>query len=433
MSEFKRYSAYKDSGIEWLGKIPEHWELRRLKYLSDIKTGEKDTIHKEENGKYPFFIRSPKVQKINTYSYDEEAVLTAGDGDIGKIFHYINGKFEVHQRVYKFSNFNKIIGKYLYFYLHYHLAEEVIKLSSKTTVDSLRLPMLQNFPTLLPPISEQIQITNFLDKKTTQIDKAITLKEQLIERLKERRQILINDAVTKGLDKTVKMKNSGIEWIGEIPEHWEVKKVRYLFEFSKGLTITKENLRATGIPCVNYGEIHSKYGFEVDPERHELKCVDEVYLETSQKSLLNHGDFIFADTSEDIEGAGNFTYLNSRIPTFAGYHTIIARSKIGMIPRYIAYYFDSLGFRNQIRSRVKGVKVYSITNSILKDALVCLPEMEEQQRISNYLDKQTKKIDTAIELQQKQIEKLKEYRASLIDSVVTGKVKIMEDEYGSHH
>jgi type I restriction enzyme S subunit len=289
------------------------------------------------------------------------------------------------------------------------------------------------FKTALPPKEEQIQIADFLDKKTAQIDKAITLKEQLIERLKERRQILINDAVTKGLDKTVKMKNSGIEWIGEIPEHWEAKKVRYLFEFSKGLTITKENLRATGIPCVNYGEIHSKYGFEVDPERHELKCVDEVYLETSQKSLLNHGDFIFADTSEDIEGAGNFTYLNSRIPTFAGYHTIIARSKIGMIPRYIAYYFDSLGFRNQIRSRVKGVKVYSITNSILKDALVCLPEMEEQQRISNYLDKQTKKIDTAIELQQKQIEKLKEYRASLIDSVVTGKVKIMEDEYGSHH
>lgn len=103
-------------------------------------------------------------------------------------------------------------------------------------------------------------------------------------------------------------KSSGVEWIGEIPEGWTEKRFCFLFSFKKGLSITKENLQDEGVPCVNYGEIHSKYGFEVDPKRHELKCVSADYLKNGQNSLLNYGDFVFADTSEDIEGSGNFTY-----------------------------------------------------------------------------------------------------------------------------
>ena len=118
-------------------------------------------------------------------------------------------------------------------------------------------------------------------------------------------------------------KDSGVEWLGEIPEHWETSRLRNVFSFSKGLTITKENLQEKGIYCVNYGEIHSKFGFEVNPEIHELKCVSEEYLLSDSSSLLKKGDFVFADTSEDIEGSGNFTYLNSDLSTFAGYHTII--------------------------------------------------------------------------------------------------------------
>ncbi|MCB4759908.1 MAG: restriction endonuclease subunit S, partial [Sulfurovum sp.] len=163
-----------------------------------------------------------------------------------------------------------------------------------------------------------------------------------------------------------KYKESGVEWIGKIPKNWEVKKFRFSFNLTKGLTITKANLKDDGIPCVNYGEIHSKYGFEVIPEKDDLKCVDSSYLKTSKQSLLSRGDFVFADTSEDIEGSGNFTHLHSDTPTFAGYHTIISRLKIDANYRYMAYFLDSTTFRNQIRQQVKGVKVYSITNSILK-------------------------------------------------------------------
>ncbi|MBN2103718.1 restriction endonuclease subunit S [bacterium] len=216
-----------------------------------------------------------------------------------------------------------------------------------------------------------------------------------------------------------KYKDSGVEWLGEIPEHWSEKRFRFLFSFSRGLSITRENLMDIGIPCVNYGDIHSKYGFELNPEKHDLKCVSHEYLISSEKSLLYRGDFIFADTSEDIEGSGNFTCLNSYVKTFAGYHTIIARQKENYNYRYLAYLFDSLEFRSQIRSEVAGVKVFSITQLILKDSKVLLPDPKEQTNIASFLDRETARIDSLIEKKERQIELLKEKRAALISHAVT--------------
>ena len=276
-----------------------------------------------------------------------------------------------------------------------------------------------------PQIEEQQTIATFLDDKTAKIDQTIAIKQKEIELLKERRQILIQKAVTKGMDDTVKLKDSGVDWIGEIPEHWEVRKLRFEFNLSKGLTITKENLIEEGIPCVNYGEVHSKYGFEVNPSIHPLRFVPEDYLQTNPNSLLNKGDFIFADTSEDLVGSGNFTYLNSNETVFAGYHTVIARPKKNIESRFFAYEFDSPNFRNQVRTKMKGVKVFSITQSILKDLTLWIPPYKEQKEITNYLDIKTSKIDQVILLKQLEIEKLKEYKTVLIDQVVTGKVKII--------
>lgn len=217
-------------------------------------------------------------------------------------------------------------------------------------------------------------------------------------------------------------KDSGVEWLGEIPEKWKVYRFRNVFSFSKGLNITKENLKKAGIPCVNYGEVHSKYGFEVDPQRHELKCVDEAFLKVSPKSLLKYGDFIYADTSEDIEGSGNFTFLNSNEIVFAGYHTVIARPNEDIRHRYTAYLLDSISFRNQIRRKVKGVKVYSITNNILKDTVLWLPLPKERMQITNFLDSKTAIIDTAIAQKEKMINLLKERKQIMIQNAVTGKI-----------
>ena len=191
----------KPSGIEWLGDIPVHWKISRLKYLSEIKTGEKDTVNREDDGEYPFFVRSQSVERINSYSFDGEAVLTAGDGvGVAKVFHYINGKFDYHQRVYKISHFKKITGKYFYFYLKENLIREVIKHNAKSTVDSLRLPMFQNFPVVFGDIREQEEIVDFLEEQNNRIDNILIKIKKEIELLIEYRQALIFEAVTGKID-----------------------------------------------------------------------------------------------------------------------------------------------------------------------------------------------------------------------------------------
>ena len=191
----------KPSGVEWLGDVPEHWEVRRLRSLAAIGTGGRDTIDRKEDGPYPFFVRSQTVERIDTWSFDGEAVLTAGDGvGVGKVFHYANGKFDYHQRVYKFSEFRHLLGQFFFHYFRSTLRNEVFQGTAKSTVDSLRLPMLQNFPVALPPPSEQRAISEYLDKATIDIDAAIARAQRQIALLQEYRTRLVADVVTGRLD-----------------------------------------------------------------------------------------------------------------------------------------------------------------------------------------------------------------------------------------
>lgn len=188
----------KDSGVEWIGLIPEHWEVRRMKFLCHITTGSKNTEDKVENGLYPFFVRSQTPEKINSFSFDGEAILTAGDGaGVGKVFHYINGKFDFHQRVYKFSAFKSVMGKFLFHYIE-SLFFNVANLgTAKSTVDSLRLPLIQDFPVVFSTDkNEQASIIEFINLNNGKIEKSISLKEREIEKLKEYKSTLINSVVT---------------------------------------------------------------------------------------------------------------------------------------------------------------------------------------------------------------------------------------------
>ena len=187
----------KDSGVEWIGEIPEHWMTRRMRYLCKIKTGDKDTINRVDEGKYPFYVRSPKVERINSYTFDGEAVLMAGDGvGAGKVFHYVNGKFGCHQRVYIFHDIKNINGEYLYFYMKSLFKHTIEQLSAKSTVDSVRLNMIQDFIVAIPTNEEQASILSYLHKQIEKFDVAIANATKQISLLQERKQIIINDVVT---------------------------------------------------------------------------------------------------------------------------------------------------------------------------------------------------------------------------------------------
>lgn len=214
-------------------------------------------------------------------------------------------------------------------------------------------------------------------------------------------------------------RHSGVEWLGVVPEHWGVKQLRYLGRFRKGLTITKADLTDTGIPCLNYGEVHSLYPFEVNQDIHPLKCVPAEYLETDPSACVKYGDFVFADTSEDLDGVGNFTHVSGMEPLFAGYHTIIYSLNSEVSSRFLAYCLESFAFRTPLRMGVKGVKVFSVTQEILRGGIAWLPTTAEQTQIARFLDHETARIDALIEEQQRLTELLKEKRQAVISHAVT--------------
>ena len=215
------------------------------------------------------------------------------------------------------------------------------------------------------------------------------------------------------------MKDSGIEWIGEIPKEWEIRNIKYLFSFGKGLNITKENLKEQGVAVISYGQIHSKLNPFYKLSDDLIRFVDESYLKTGNLSLVNQGDFIFADTSEDVQGCGNFIYVDGQQTMFAGYHTIILRSLAPKDNKFFAFLFMSDCWRKQIRECVNGVKLFSISQKLIKKTSILIPPEDEKVRIVNYLEEHCATIDNVLEKIRASIEEYKKLKQAIITQAVT--------------
>lgn len=188
----------KETGVDWMPSIPESWSKRRLRFLVKITTGKKNTEDRVSDGEYPFYVRSQTIERINSYSFDGEGILTAGDGvGVGKVFHYVNGKFDFHQRVYLFHDINKEIeGEFLFNYLQANMMSELMRYNSKSTVDSIRLPVIKNFLVVFPERQEQKRILEQIKIETKTLDITISKAEREIELIKEYREAMIAEAVT---------------------------------------------------------------------------------------------------------------------------------------------------------------------------------------------------------------------------------------------
>lgn len=435
----KAYPKYKNSGVEWVGQIPIGWNVVPLyKVCSESKVSNKGMI--EENlvslsyGK----IIKKDIQALGgmlpdsfeTYQIvNKNNIVFRGmdlQNDKRSLRSAICSERGIITSAYIALIPENITPEYLSYIMRAYDYTKVFYNLGSGMRQSLRYEELKRLPLILPPRELQLKIVSFIDDKTSRIDNLISEKQNFIKLLQEKRGALISHVVTKGLNSNVKMKDSGVEWIGDIPESWSLKRFRHLFSLGKGLTITKENLRDSGIPCVNYGEIHSKYNFELDLNKHSLKYVEEDYLLSNSSSLIKKGDFVFADTSEDFEGCGNFTHLVSDDPIFAGYHTVIARLTNECDSRYMSYLLDSKIHRDQIRRSVKGVKVFSITQRILKDTVLFFPNKKEQIETVKYLDYKIELMKEMEKETKNSISLLKEHRTALISAAVTGKIDLRE-------
>lgn len=214
-------------------------------------------------------------------------------------------------------------------------------------------------------------------------------------------------------------RDSGISWIGEVPVHWKIEPFGRFFQYFKGLSITKADLLEDGIPVVSYGQIHAKtnIGTRITPDL--LRFVSSDFLKSDRQSLVKKGDFIFADTSEDLDGCGNCVFVDQNETIFAGYHTLVCRPQGIAYAKFLAYQFLSSSWRNQLRENCNGVKVFSISRGKLKKTQILTPPQEEQEAIVDFLDQATAKIDAFIELKEVEIEKLGVLKQSIISHVVT--------------
>ena len=276
----------------------------------------------------------------------------------------------------------------------------------------------------VPPREEQDQIVRFLDWKVSSINKLISNYRHQIALLDEMKQRRIDEMAVKGMRKGSLVHNDDIRWDIDYPEHWQIQRIRESFSFRKGLSITKANLEETGIAVISYGQVHSKKNSGVGLNEELIRYVNESYLTTNQSCLVEKGDFIFADTSEDVTGCGNCAYIDLDDTIFAGYHSIIAHPDGSTNNKYLAYLFKSPTWRYQIRKKVNGVKVYSITQKMLKDAFILIPPVNEQKEIVHYLDEVCAKIDAAILKMEEKVSDLQDLKIRLVADIVTGKIDV---------
>lgn len=433
----KTYDIYKDSGVAWIGEIPSRWKVGFVgRYFDEIKN---PNTNQEETNTLQFKMGDIISKKDGDSKYNPETIEAYNIVEPGTIM--INGlnlSFDlISQRVAQVHEKGVITSTYLALkpkegmksdYAKYLLKaydnNKALHAMGRGLRATLNYGTFRSEPVLVPSDNEQQSIAVFLDQKCNEIDSLIFLQEEMISELQAYKQSIITEAVTKGLDPNAKMKDSGVEWIGVVPEGWKIKPLKSLYYTEKGLNITKENLVESGIPVLSYGQIHSKENPGTQINDVLFKYVPDTYLNSYPKCLVQKGCFLFADTSEDYEGCGNAIYVDRDITLFAGYHTIIARPIIAGDYKYLAYQFLTDIWRQQIRSRVSGIKVFSVNQKLIKFTSVILPTRDEQTAIVTYLDTKTAQIDSLIAIKREKIQELKDYKKSIIYEYVTGKKRV---------
>jgi len=449
MHKYKKYPKYKESGIEWLGEIPEHWEQKRLKAILQERN-EKNNPVKTKNilslcmyrGVIPYSEKGNSGNKakddLTAYklAYPNDIVLNsmnvvAGSVGLSKYFgavspvYYmlnprdINDNIKYYNAIFQSESFQKsLIG--LGNGILVKQSEKTGKLNTirmKISMDSLNNVLMPK-----PPYQEQQTIANYLDKATAKIDTLIQKQEQLIELLKEKRQALISHAVTKGLNPDVKMKDSGIEWLGEIPEGWNNYRIDWINTIVRGNTgFKKDELLDSGkYVALQYGKT-----YKVDEVNLTFKFyVNDEFYKSSQ--VVHYGDTILISTSETVEDLGHSCFYNRKNLGLIGGEQILLKPNTKFIfDKYL--YFYSIVFSNELRRYATGLKVFRFNIDDLKNLFISLPSLQEQKQIAQYLDEKTTQIDTLITKATKAIELLKERRTALISAVVTGKIDVREE------
>lgn len=401
--------GYKQTEI---GVIPEDWDIEPIKRLATITTGAKNTQDNVSDGLYPFFVRSQTIERINSYSYIGEAVLTAGDGvGTGKVFHYINGKFDFHQRVYKISDFSDRINGYFFFlYFSSNFYNRIMQMTAKSSVDSVRMEMIAEMQIPVPTQSEQTSISAIV----SDTDSLIVSLDKLISKKKAIKQGTMQQLLTG------KMRLTGFSG------KWQHKKLGELFSFSGGHTASRDQLSEDGFCYLHYGDIHGakKTYIDVGTEYSMIPKLQILLSKVSRKSMLNDGDVVFVDASEDDEGTSRHLLVKNpkSIPYISGLHTIVAKSKDNSLDSgFKKYCFQATTVKNQFIFYAVGTKVSGISKTNIAKIEIRYPGIEEQVAIAGILSD----MDAEIESLERKRKKYVLVKRGMMQQLLTGKIRII--------
>jgi type I restriction enzyme, S subunit len=431
---FKPYPAYKDSGVEWLGEVPVGWVVSRYKYWVTIKNGADYKDVECEHSEFPVIGSGGAFAYATKHLYCGPAILLGRKGTIDRPL-FILGRFWTVDTMYSCLPKNKYCPKFIYYAC---LTIPFNALTTNTALPSMTQEVLGNISFATPPLPEQEKIAAFLEFETGRMDVLIQKQERLIELLKEKRQAVISHAVTKGLpsttstssgitsgsgqgDPAVPMRDSGIEWLGEVPAHWVVGCLKYFSTIITGYAFSSDEFIDDGVPVLRIGDI-TKEG-EVDFAG--AKYLPKDYQNYIRNVGVKNGDVVMAMTGATVGKVGKYKF---DYPALLNQRVCIFRPKSNFQNDYLWWYLNTNLYVEYVALNAAGGAQPNISDTQLLNCISIHPPQTEQKIISEYLNEQMKRINRALVTAKQAITLIRERRTALISAAVTGKIDVREWE-----
>lgn len=405
----------KDSGVGWLGEIPKGWNVKKGKALYSITTGKLDANAEEPTGIYPFFTCSMFPKKINQYAFDCEALLVAGNGVVG-FTQYYKGKFNAYQRTYVLSDFHNIYPLFLKYYVSNNLKKEVEQSSVGSVIQFIKLADLQNFNIALPEYKEQEKIADYLEMKCQKLDHIIEKTKNSIEEYKKFKQSITMKAVTQGISNEQVLKDSGVAWLGNIPESWKIYRIANLYQERSESGLEELPILTVSINSgVSDREI-------ADEEK------DRVFVRSEDRTKYKRvypGDLVY-NMMRAWQGAFGAVRVEGMIsPAY-----VVAKPKDGIEidSRYMEALLRTPEATEEMHRYSRGIIDFRLRLywPEFKNIRICLPPIEEQKEIADFIDRKSQEIDLLLNKKEQFISELENYKKSLIYEYVTGKREVPE-------
>ncbi len=389
------FSTYKPSGIDWLGNIPSLWKVRRLKSVCRFAYGDTLTADRREFGSVPVYGSNGQVGVHTTTNTQSPCIVIGRKGSFGKVNYVEQPAFAIDTTYFVDESNSQANLRWLFYLLGWLRLDDVTKDSA---IPGLGREDAYQRLVPIPPLDEQAAIVRYLDEADDSIRRAISAKERLIELLSEQRQAVIHRAVTRGLDPNVPLKDSGVKWLGDVPAHWEVRRLKTLCRMKSGDGITAESIEPTGEYPVYGG--NGLRGYTSD--------------------YTHDGDFVLIGRQGAL--CGNVHIARDKF--WASEHAVVATLVAHHYVEWFAAILDTMNLNQySIAAAQPGLAVERILNLPLP-----VPPPDDQWHIVRHLDKATAGIDAAIHNAERQIDLLREYRTRLIADVVTGRVDVQSIE-----